>query len=704
MKRVIKYGVLMRLGILMVMLCCFTIESYAQSNLETRLSSINENNQGHRNEKLFVQTDRDFYSVGDTILVKAFLFPKPSPKIADGDSRFIYVDLVNGNGQVMNREKIIIDSITATFSGYIRLYDNVTSGEYELQAYTYWMQNKGKEGFFTKKIFITDPSTPNMASQTSNNHDSDLTMDFYPEGGSLIHGQKQKVAFKINGYSELEKLSGHVEDQNGNIVATIKPDKYGLGVFTFIADCENSYNAKIEKSNGKVISFVLPKALKSNAIALSISSNPDSTIEYQVHHTKDINIDDKYILVYNSNHFLGLINAKERGLFYTDSTITDGILYFAIIDNTGNIHSNRAYFVKSNKTVPELTMHRADNSLILTTNQESLNANIAVSIAPLEYVLEETIQNGIYSYLTLKSELDCKIPNPEYYLSNCAKLNDLLITQGGKFKSLDELESKIENFNLSGFTKENDMVLEGYIVNKKGKVMTNNIVKRSGQLIRNGVVSLFGEDYMIYFIYPDNNGYFKRGEIYWDNETRFYSEYETYAGDRDIYLKLNEPKFLNKFDYSYLAKQNTRPKVNKHSDEWTDSQVRTRETHRVYGADMYMSTPGTPGGPLTSSYNNPQQSLHTTSKYAVKASKSYIRVKNRPSMRRLIEYAPQKIRNVSYDKEKTLYWNGNVTIDKKNMLMVSIPENIKGKQGYAVIVNGITPEGTPIHHTWIVER
>ena len=149
MNSIKQRGTLKVIGTLMVALFAFLFESNAQqSNIEGRLISMLEKFKQHENERLYVHTDRDLYVIGDTILVKATLFPKPSPKIADGDSRFVYLDLVNSDGKVMNREKIIIDSITGTFNGYVRLYDNVEPGEYEIQAYTYWMQNNGKEGFF----------------------------------------------------------------------------------------------------------------------------------------------------------------------------------------------------------------------------------------------------------------------------------------------------------------------------------------------------------------------------------------------------------------------------------------------------------------------------------------------------------------------------------------------------------------------------
>lgn len=580
MKRIQQFGIFKLIGALIVALFAFLFESNAQqSNIEGRLVSMLEKFKQHENERLYVHTDRDLYVIGDTILVKATLFPKPSPKIADGDSRFVYLDLVNSDGKVMNREKIIIDSITGTFNGYVRLYDNVEPGEYEIQAYTYWMQNKGKEGFFKKKISISDSPKSTVISKSA-----DIA----------------SITFNLNGK----------EQPNNN------------------------------------------------------------TIEYQLYSSKDIDIDDKYIWAYTDNNFLALTKAKKSGVLQIDPSVTENIIYFSIVDNDGTIYCTKTWYVPGKDEI-DISPVISNNTIKISAKNLPTSANIAVSVVPLEFLYEESLQNG---------------------------------NMAPKFQSIDELETMLERCNANEFEKESDMILEGYVVNRKGKVMTNNIVKRSGQMIRNGVVSLYGEDYMIYFAYPDNNGYFKRGEIFWDNETRFYSEYETYAGVRDIYLQLKSPKFLNEFDYSYLAKQNTRTKVDKNSAEWSDSQVRTLEKHRVYGADMYTISPTAPGGAIASSYNNPDPAMHTTSKYNVKASKSYIRAKNRPSMRRLIEYAPQKIRNVGYNQKMTLYWNGNATIDSTNPLLVQLPTTINNNnKRVAVIVSGVTAEGAPIYKTSVID-
>lgn len=142
MKR--EYG--FTIGMLLMLL--INGNSVAQEALNMRLNAIAERYSDLYNEKVYLQTDKELYRLGDTIQLRAFLFSSPLKDEGSKMSRFIYVDLVDKNGVVKNREKIMYDSLSNSFIGYVRMYDNLSAGKYELQAYTYWMQNKGGGRFF----------------------------------------------------------------------------------------------------------------------------------------------------------------------------------------------------------------------------------------------------------------------------------------------------------------------------------------------------------------------------------------------------------------------------------------------------------------------------------------------------------------------------------------------------------------------------
>ena len=106
-------------------------------------------------ESLFIQTDRDVYSLGDTIHLSGYLFDLQKGKLADY-SRAIYVELVDSEGIVKSRVKVGQDTLQGNFPGYIILNRALPIGNYKLRGFTYWMLNQSPNSYFTKDVVISE--------------------------------------------------------------------------------------------------------------------------------------------------------------------------------------------------------------------------------------------------------------------------------------------------------------------------------------------------------------------------------------------------------------------------------------------------------------------------------------------------------------------------------------------------------------------
>ena len=102
-------------------------------------------------EKVYLHTDKPYYSAGEDIWFKAYLI-NASTHLPDTKSRFVYVELINSFDSVIQRVKIRKDSLG--FSGNLKLSAETAAGDYVLRAYTYWMQNAGSDFFFNKQLKI----------------------------------------------------------------------------------------------------------------------------------------------------------------------------------------------------------------------------------------------------------------------------------------------------------------------------------------------------------------------------------------------------------------------------------------------------------------------------------------------------------------------------------------------------------------------
>ncbi len=122
-------------------------------------------------EKIYAQTDRSIYMSGETVWFRIHLVDALFLKQANA-SRYVYIELINPIGKVVERAKIRPDS-TGCFYGQLQLSEELEEGNYSLRAYTRFMQNQGEDYFFHKTIYVTDPLSRKISPEISFSEDKD---------------------------------------------------------------------------------------------------------------------------------------------------------------------------------------------------------------------------------------------------------------------------------------------------------------------------------------------------------------------------------------------------------------------------------------------------------------------------------------------------------------------------------------------------
>lgn len=105
-------------------------------------------------EKAYVMTDKANYIGGDTIWFRGFVVDAASHQPVKV-SRYLYVELSDPFGDVVQRVKIREND--GIYSGYLSLDLDMADGEYQLTAYTNFMQNQSIDFFPEKKLIINNP-------------------------------------------------------------------------------------------------------------------------------------------------------------------------------------------------------------------------------------------------------------------------------------------------------------------------------------------------------------------------------------------------------------------------------------------------------------------------------------------------------------------------------------------------------------------
>src|SRR5687768_5841857 len=201
-------------------------------------------------EKIYVQTDKQFFLAGELIWLKLYVVDASSNKPLPM-SKVAYVDILDKNNRPVVEAKIELKDSEG--SGSIYLPVQVGSGSYKLRAYTNWMKNYPADFFFKKTITIVNTQKPGEWPDSAGRQQYDL--QFFPEGGHLVTGISSKIAFRLTGKDGRGQLfHGALVNQDNDTVANFQPQHAGIGSFIFQPVANHQYTAVIKLADGRLIS------------------------------------------------------------------------------------------------------------------------------------------------------------------------------------------------------------------------------------------------------------------------------------------------------------------------------------------------------------------------------------------------------------------------------------------------------------------
>jgi hypothetical protein len=144
------------LTFLLVIYACFADYIYAQTpadSIKRLAAQIDTLGNRIAAESLYLQTDKPYYALGDTLWFKAYLL-HAGELTASATSGVMYVELVNSSNKIEASLKLPV--WMGVSWGSVALDEaNLQAGIYTLRAYTTWMQNNLHNKYFSKTINIS---------------------------------------------------------------------------------------------------------------------------------------------------------------------------------------------------------------------------------------------------------------------------------------------------------------------------------------------------------------------------------------------------------------------------------------------------------------------------------------------------------------------------------------------------------------------
>ncbi|MCK3684147.1 TonB-dependent receptor plug domain-containing protein [Maribellus sp. YY47] len=284
-------------------------------------------------------------------------------------------------------------------------------------------------------------------------NEKQFDVQFFPEGGDLIAGVENRVAFKAigsDGYSR--EIKGIVINSRNDTITTISSQHTGMGYIRMIPQVGEQYFAEIKDAGNNVLNVPLPRALEKGA-ALSLMSR-GGVIHLNIRQQNYNVLDSCYLLIHAGER--KVLTKKLEATYYKipEEILPEGIVNFVLLNGKKEALSSRMIFIRKD-TKPELLIEpnqenyrrreKVDLKLSIPREDTSAyNASFSLAVTDDLVVEHDSLSDNIYSNLLLTSELRGYIENPGFYFQNNADstnfyLDLLMLTQGWKRFDINEL-------------------------------------------------------------------------------------------------------------------------------------------------------------------------------------------------------------------------------------------------------------------------
>lgn len=519
-------------------LCSSLSFAQTEEKLENYATHIAQYNHHNPQEKAYLHLDNRSYFIGDTIWFKAYVM-NATTLYPTQISNVLYVELLNDKGVEVDRKKMRLEN--GMCHGDFILKDSYRTGYYELRAYTRYMLNWGNEGSSSQELMYQQLSAddrhsarytlerdekekdlipdynhcvfsrvvpiymrPEKAGQYKREmehypyhtrlampeeteiefREDDLKLSFYPEGGHMIVGIENCVAFEVvDQWGRKQKVEGYITKARKEHLQNFSSNKRGRGTFTICPQKGERYIAHIDYK-GKSYTFKLPQPTDTG-IAMHVSPSVNDS---------DVRVDFR-ASTNREPEILG-IALRCRGALYVFDTLTiqnevassfviprrilrSGVNQLTLFNAHGEVLADRLFFVTP-PPQPKLSISGVPDSVkpyeevtlkmqLNTPNSWMAQGHFSLSVTDIDERGESFDTRDIRSELLLSSDLKGFIEDADSYFRHtddslmAADLDLLMMVQGWRRY---EWHPYAEEEHPLQYVPEKGLMLDGYVVSE----------------------------------------------------------------------------------------------------------------------------------------------------------------------------------------------------------------------------------------------
>lgn len=385
---------------------------------------------------------KGIYETGEDMWFKAWLFDRSLLTLSDR-SRTLFLRIYDPADSLVWNEKYPISSGRA--DGHVFIGEHWKTGEYRVEGYTSSsFYADSTEAVFPQKVWVVDridkqkPQDTRVGLQRDN-----IRFGLYPEGGYLVQGIKNYVAFKTtDNHGMPASLSGWL-CENGARILDIESSHDGMGLFSLIPHGGVRYT--IQLTNGQ--EFPLPASLRSGMV-MHLEHTDRKNVVFSVRQPRGsmprritLFVQMRGVSCYQAD---GILRDSLVISLPTTEFPGQGIAEATLYDEQQRPIAERLFYVLPDKQLTitahpskEVYLRRARGEVrIHVTDSEGkpVQTEICMSIFDKAY-MSQAYRETMLSYNFLSTQIRGNIHHPAYYFDHknpdrLHALGLLLLTQG----------------------------------------------------------------------------------------------------------------------------------------------------------------------------------------------------------------------------------------------------------------------------------
>lgn len=378
-------------------------------------------------EKVYLHLDNTGYFQGETIWFAGYVYDVGTNHQMS-KSRVLYVELVNPSGDVISTDKFNI--LNGRTHGQVHLDSLITTGFYEIRAYTRYMRNWDDACVFSRTIPVfKTPKQPGKydnpsidlqsyrhrlpssrtsiadEAQADGVHQATVktgkkksTIHLYPEGGNLVEGLHSRMAYTI--------ITDGEETCRG---------------ITDITPTASSTTTTVKDDDGNQLTATLPKIYKEGCV-LSVNNDDDRMMRLTIQTTDSLRGKVLAYALLNEGQFEMCDTFTATARFekeFDRRTLNGGVSQAVVFDPDGRMLCDRLFFIYPHDEMESIAVTTPTTTLspcskVTFDLQTVPNSKLSFSAIDAGSCLNGKYGN-IATYMLLGSEVKGYIANPEYY-------------------------------------------------------------------------------------------------------------------------------------------------------------------------------------------------------------------------------------------------------------------------------------------------